>query len=136
MTPDVAATFYRAIDCYNRADYLAAQELFEAAHAASEPADRPLVRALLMLACGMHLHFQRGGGRGTANLFRQTLVVLDDYRPRHLGVEVDELSEALQAYLDDLNDRRKPGAGFFDRWLAPRIRYRAEAWGARGGGGG
>lgn len=116
--------FFRALDLYNRGDYLDCQERLEEVYRASDEADQPLVRALLMLACGMHLHFNRGGGRGALNLFRQCLVTIDELRPECQGVEVGELYNALLAYVEDLRERRKPGAGFFDRWLAPRIRYR------------
>jgi len=113
-----------AIDRYNRGDYFAAQEGFERVFNTVGSDDQPLVRALMMIACGMHLHFHRGGGRGALNLFRQGLMLLDDLRPERLGVATAELYEGLEAYLQDLQERRKPGAGFFDRWLAPRIRYR------------
>jgi len=126
VEPRIRASFYRALDLYNRGEYLSCQELLEHVYAGSEAVEQPLIRAVLMLACGMHLHFHRGGGRGALNLFRQSLVAMDDFRPRHLGVEVGELYEALEAYLEELRDRRKPGAGFFDRWLAPRVQYRQE----------
>jgi hypothetical protein len=71
----------------------------------------------------MHLHFNRGGGRGTLNLFRQSLIALEDFRPRRLGIETAELYDALAAYVEELQERRRPGARLFDRWLAPRIRY-------------
>lgn len=116
--------FFTAVDLYNRGEFLQAQELLEGLYPAAEPDDQPLVRGIMMIACGMHLHFHRGGGRGALNLLRQSLLALDDYRPRRLGLEVDELCEALEAYLKELQDRRTPGAGFFDRWLVPRIRYR------------
>ena len=115
--------FEQGIVLYNRGDYLAAQQHFEDAYAASPPETQPLVRALLMIACGMHLHFRRGGGRGALNLFRQGLLLLDDLRPECEGVATEELFETLEAYLQDLQERKKPGAGFFDRWLAPRIRF-------------
>lgn len=118
------AELAEGIALYNRGDYLAAQERLESVLNQVGSDDEPLVRALLMIACGMHLHFQRGGGRGTLNLFRQGLMILDDLRPEASGVATGELYEALEAYLQDLQDRRKPGANFFDRWLAPRIRYR------------
>lgn len=115
---------YEGVERCNQGDFEGAQESLEHCYAAAPAADQPFVRALLMMACGLHLHFRRGGGRGALNLFRQSLLALDDFRPRHLGVEVDELYEALDAYVADLQGRRKPGAGFFDRWLAPRIAYR------------
>lgn len=112
------------IALYNRGDYLAAQECLEAVLNTVDSAEQPLPRALLMMACGMHLHFHRGGGRGALNLFRQSLVLLDDLQPECEGVATAELYEGLEAYLQDLQERRKPGASFFDRWLAPRIRCR------------
>lgn len=125
MTPETEQRFYEALRQYNRGDYLDAQEMLERVHAECEAADQGLVKALLMLACGMHLHFNRGGGRGTLNLFRQSLIAFDDYRPSRRGVQVDELYDALDAYVQDLQERSKAGARFLDRWLAPRIRYQA-----------
>jgi hypothetical protein len=114
-----------AIDRYNRGAYLDAQERLEAVYnALGGEQQQPLIRALMMVACGMHLHFHRGGGRGALNLFRQGLMLLDDLRPECEGIATGELYETLEAYLQDLQERRKPGAGFFDRWLAPRIHYR------------
>jgi predicted metal-dependent hydrolase len=110
------------IRLYNKGDYFAAQEPLEAVLNAVSGGEQSLARALLMLAAGMHMHFNRGGGRGTLNLFRQSLMLLDDLKPECAGVATAELYEGLEAYLQDLQDRKKPGAGFFDRWLAPRIR--------------
>jgi hypothetical protein len=112
----------QAVQHYNRGEYLTAQEELEGVLNAVGPDDQPLVRSLLMVACGMHLHFHRGGGRGVLNLLRQGLMVLADLRPEASGVATGELYDALEAYLQDLQDRKKPGANFFDRWLAPRIR--------------
>jgi len=113
---------WRAVRLYNSGDYLACQELFEEIDRACAAERKPLVRALAMLACGMHLHFHRGGGRGALNLMRQCLVLLDDLRPAAAGIATAELYEALLAYVQDLQDRKKPGPIFFDRWLAPKIR--------------
>ena len=133
MNASTHASFSDALSLYNRGEYLDCQETLEAVYAASDAKEQPLVRAILQLACGMHLHFNRGGGRGALNLFRQSLIALDDFRPRYLGVETDELYEALDAYLQELQERRKPGANFFDRWLAPRIRF-ATGVGSQGSG--
>ena len=124
MNPELRQEFEDALDVYNRGDYLGAEERLEAVHNALPTDEQPLVRALMMVACGMHLHFHRGGGRGVLNLLRQSLMILDDLRPESQGVVTGDLYDALEAYLQDLQARRKPGAGFFDRWLAPRIRYR------------
>jgi hypothetical protein len=120
MHPELAA----AIDLYNRGEYLDSQVRFEQAMLELPEGDRAFAKGLLMLAGAMHLYFHRGGGRGTFNLMRQMLVTVDDYRPRHLGVEVEELFEAVSAYLEDLESRKSRQPRFIDRWLVPRIRTR------------
>ena len=114
---------HEALALYNRGDYFASQECLEKLFAISDPEEQSTVRALAMLSTAMHLHFHRGGGRGVTNLLRQCLILLEDLRPQSLGVQVDELYDALVAYLEELGTRKKTGATFFDRWLVPRIRY-------------
>lgn len=125
MTPEARDALLNAVDRYNRGDYFAAQETLEQLFNAAPPEDQPLLRALMILSTGMHLHFRRGGGRGVLNLLRQTLVLLDQIGPERDGIATGELFEAVEAYLQELEGRAKPGAGFFDRWLAPKIRYGA-----------
>ncbi|HVN87668.1 MAG TPA: hypothetical protein VMW17_22760 [Candidatus Binatia bacterium] len=118
MHPDLCS----GIERFNRGDYFESQAALESAANASDGADQALAKALLLLAGAMHLYFNRGGGRGVLNLMRQSLVTLDELRPHHLGVRVDELFEAVQAYLDDLEARQGRRPRFIDRWLVPRIR--------------
>ncbi|MBX3027292.1 DUF309 domain-containing protein [bacterium] len=124
MDPTERSALLDAVDRYNRGDYLVAQEALESLFNRLPGDDQPLVRALMTMATAMHLHFRRGGGRGVLNLLRQAMVTLDEIGPEREGVATGELFEAAQAYLQELEGRRKPGAGFFDRWLAPKIRYR------------
>jgi hypothetical protein len=53
---------------------------------------------------------------------RQSLILLEDMRPACEGVATDALYDELRAYVDDLHERKRRGARFFDRWLAPKIR--------------
>ena len=124
MEPAARTAMLEAVDRYNRGDYLVAQESLEGLFNTLPAEDQPLVRALMILATAMHLHFRRGGGRGVLNLLRQAMVILDELSPEREGVATGELFEAAQAYLQELESRKKAGAGFFDRWLAPKIRYR------------
>jgi hypothetical protein len=118
---DSEEKLHEAIDAYNRGDYLACQQLVDEAYTHAAAEDQALVRATAMLATAMHLHFKRGGGRGVINLLQQFLVTLDEHREDRLGIKVAELYDAVEAYLAELKERKKPGASFFDRWLAPRI---------------
>lgn len=123
MTEQQRQQLEQSIALYNRGDYFGAQAPLEDLLNELQGDEQALTRALLMLACGMHMHFHRGGGRGTLNLFRQSLMLIDELRPACAGVATSALFDAMEAYLQDLQERKKPGAGFFDRWLAPRIPY-------------
>lgn len=123
MTDPQRQALARAVAYYNRGEYLLSQEILEDLHNACEESDRPLARSLAMVACGMHIHFHRGGGRGALNLMRQSLMLLEDLGSECEGVATAALYDQLRAYVDDLQDRKRQGAGFFDRWLAPRIRF-------------
>lgn len=123
MTPEQLDSLGRAIDLYNRGRYFDSQQIFEDLHNECGEPYRSLVRSLAMAACGMHIHFNRGGGRGALNLLRQCLIILQDLAPQCAGVATGELYEGLFAYLEDLQGRKKPGAGFFDRWLVPKVRF-------------
>lgn len=123
MEPSAREELLDAVARFNRGDYFAAQERLEALFNRAPADDQPLVRSLMILAAGMHLHFRRGGGRGVLNLLRQAMVILDDLGTERDGIATGELFEVVEAYLHELESRKKPGAGFFDRWLAPKIRY-------------
>jgi hypothetical protein len=123
MDPAARERMFAAIDRYNRADYFTAQAEFETLFNELPEDEGALVRVLMTLATAMHLLFQRSGGRGVHNLMRQAMVGLDQLGPEADGVATGELFDAVEAYLQELEGRKKPGAGFFDRWLAPKIRY-------------
>lgn len=124
MQPPDREAMLTAVDRYNRGEYFAAQAELETLFNRLPDGDQSLVRALMILSTAMHLHFRRGGGRGVLNLLRQAMVLLDQIGAERDGVATGELFEAVEAYLQELEGRKKPGAGFFDRWLAPKIRYR------------
>jgi predicted metal-dependent hydrolase len=114
---------HAALDLYNRGEYLEAQEALERLHDEADGDAQSLLRAMAILATAMHLHFRRGGGRGVINLLRQFLMSVEGDRRERFGIDVAQLAEAVEAYLADLQERRKAGAGFFDRWLVPKVSY-------------
>ena len=118
---------YEAIELYNRGEYLQCQEPLKAAHQEVEGNEQALLRALIALACGMYLHFGPGARRGVENLLRRSLIELDEFRPTYIGVDVEKLWADINSYVEELHGRRKAGARFLDRWLAPRIRWNRES---------
>ncbi len=120
----------QAIAAFNRGDYFAASEQFEAVdHEAAEPL-KDVVGALHRIAAGLHLRFARGGRQATINLLSQAMMSLDELRPSQAGIDLERLYNELAAYTDEI--RASPSehdAGalrhkarlFIERRRAPKI---------------
>lgn len=119
-----------AIATFNRGDYFAASEQFEAAvRDASEPL-RDLVGALHRIAAGLHLRFARGGRQSTINLLSQAMISIEDLRPSRAGIDLERLYNELAAYTDEIRaSKNEHDAGalrhkarlFVERRRAPTI---------------
>jgi predicted metal-dependent hydrolase len=115
--------FERGVALFNRRAYFECHEVWEdLLQAASEARDRKFLEAMIQVAAALHLRFERGGGRSTRNLLFQAMLVLEDYRPSHLGVDVARFHDELSTYAERVEEQKEREAGWFDRWLTPRIR--------------
>jgi predicted metal-dependent hydrolase len=127
----VKTGFDRAIEMFNRGDYFAAAEAFEHAIANADPDLRELIGALNRIAAALHLRFERGGQRGSLNLFAQALLTLEDYRPARAGIDIDieRLCVEIAAFADELRTAPRDETGglkhrarlFVERRRAPKI---------------
>ena len=114
--------FDEAVDLFNRRDYFSSQERFEQVWHDTDGPDRRLVESLIQLSVALHLHLNRGGGRGRNNLLQQCLIGLEDYLPSRLGIDVAALQEEVTVYLEDLKQTDVRGPRFFERWRVPKIK--------------
>jgi predicted metal-dependent hydrolase len=116
------ADLERGIALFNRRSYFESHEVWEDLWRVAGERDKKFLGALIQMAAALHLYFERGGGRGTRNLLVQAMTVLEDYRPAHLGVDVERLYGELVTYAERVEARKETEAGWLDRWIAPRIR--------------
>lgn len=112
----------RGVTLFNRRAYFESHEVWEQIWQSAVDPDKRFLGALIQVAAGLHLRFERGAGRGSRNLLVRALTDLDDFRPHHLGVDVERLHGELAAFAERVEERKKSEAGWLDRWLAPRIR--------------
>ena len=110
-----------AIRLFNRRNYFDSHQALEEVWQEADAADRALYEALIRLATGLHLRFNRGGSQGAINLLTQALMRLEDFRPTSHGIDVARLYQDIDAHVTDLKAEEKPKAGFFERWKVPRI---------------
>jgi predicted metal-dependent hydrolase len=114
--------FKEGVALFNRRAYFESHETWETLWQTAEERDKKFLGALIQVAAALHLRFERGAGRGTRNLLVQALATLEDYRPSHLGVDVARLHAEIAAYAERVEEKKESEAGWFDRFLAPRIR--------------
>jgi len=125
----VKTGFDRAIEMFNRGDYFGAAEAFEHTIANADPDLRELIGALNRIAAALHLRFERGGQRGSLNLFAQALLALEDYRPARASIDIERLCAEIAAFADELRTAPRDETGglkhrarlFVERRRAPKI---------------
>ena len=111
----------RGVALFNRGRYFDAHELWETTWRDAPPEERAFLEALVQLAAGLHLRTRRGGTRGAAHLLAQALVLLEDFRPAHAGLDVDAMLADFGAYLAWLREVDRPHR-LLDRRRIPRLR--------------
>ena len=111
----------QAVRLFNRRAYFDSHQVLEEAWHEADPADKTFYEALIRLATGLHMRFNRGGSQGAINLLTQALMRLEDFRPSSHGIDVARLYRDIDAHVADLKADEKPKPGFFERWKVPRI---------------
>lgn len=120
----------RAIETFNRGEYMAAGEMFELAIRAVDSDLKPVVEALNRVAAALHLRLERGGRQAAINLLSQAMLTIDDLKPARGGIDLERLYNEISAFTDDLRatprderDGLKHRARLFiERRRAPRIK--------------
>ena len=119
--PDPAAALGRGVRLFNLGRYLAAHEIWEAAWQEAAEEDRGFFEALVQLAAGLHLRTKRGGTRGAAHLLAQALVLLEDFRPAHEGIDVEAVLTDFGAYVAWMREVDRPHR-LLDGMRIPRLK--------------
>ena len=110
----------RGARLFNLGRYLAAQAVWEDAWRAAVE-ERPLLEALVQLAAALHLRTRRGATRGAVHLLAQALVLLEEFRPRAAGLDVDALVADFAAYREWVAAVDRPHR-LLDRVRIPRLK--------------
>lgn len=120
----------RAIETFNRGEYMAAGEMFELAIRAVDSDLKPVVEALNRVAAALHLRLERGGRQAAINLLSQAMLTIDDLKPARGGIDLERFYNEISAFTDDLRatprDEREGlkhrARLFIERRRAPRIK--------------
>jgi predicted metal-dependent hydrolase len=86
--------YLQGIEYFNQRDFFEAHEVWEDLWRDESGASRSFYKGLIQVAVCLH-HFGNGNGRGTRKLYHSCRGYLQDYVPRHRGLDVEKLLSQL-----------------------------------------
>ena len=101
--------FQEGIELFNSGKYFAAHEAWEEIWLESQGEEKHFYQGLIQLAAAFH-HFRRGNSEGAKSLATEALRKLQDFAPRHGGLDLKHLLEQMkpwQAFLGKLKGKGK-----------------------------
>src|SRR6478752_810733 len=90
--------YLEGIEHFNKCDFFEAHEVWEERWADTEGESRRFYQGLIQVAVCLH-HFGNGNIRGAKKLFLSSCGYLQEYRPMHLGLDLDKLLTEFSACL-------------------------------------
>jgi predicted metal-dependent hydrolase len=88
--------YLEGIRWFNQREFFQAHEAWEGLWMKDRSPSREFYQGLIQVAVCLH-HFRRGNTRGARKLYHTSRAYLNGYRPKYLGLDLDALSDAMQA---------------------------------------
>ena len=90
--------YLEGIEHFNVCDFFEAHEVWEELWADYRGPDRKFYQGLIQVAVCLH-HFGNGNTRGAKKLYVSSLGYLQEYRPQHLGLDLEKLLREFETCL-------------------------------------
>jgi len=100
---DYDPRYLAGIEHFNACDFYEAHEVWEDLWQDYSGPDRRFYQGLIQVAVCLH-HFGNGNTRGAKKLYHGCQTYLNDYRPFHLGVDLEKLLGELTACCQPILD--------------------------------
>ena len=93
------ARFVKGLELFNEKDYYGCHEVMETLWLETDPADpcRDLYKGVIQAAAAIY-QLERGILSGALGLFKTSVVYLDKYKPKALGLNVEKLIRDLKIF--------------------------------------
>jgi predicted metal-dependent hydrolase len=112
--------YLRGIEQFNQHRFFESHEVWEDLWIAETGPSRSFYKGLIQAAVAI-CHYENGNFEGARKLLLGATGLLDPYRPKHLGLDVDRFLGDLSRCLTRLLDPRPPELPPWSLALAPRI---------------
>lgn len=90
--------FQCGIDEFNRGCYFECHDILEDLWHETRGTDRLFLQGLIQISVGFY-HLSNGNYKGAASQLTRGLSKLEDYRPEHRKVDLDELAKSVVSWL-------------------------------------
>ena len=87
--------FLEGIEHFNKCDFFEAHDAWEELWSDYQGPSRKFYQGLIQVAVCLH-HFGNGNTRGAKKLYFGSRGYLEEYRPRHEGIDLDKLLSELE----------------------------------------
>ena len=98
--------FLEGIEHFNKCDFFEAHEVWEELWADTQGHERRFYQGLIQVAVCLH-HFGNGNIRGAKKLYFGCRSYLEDYGPKHLGVDLKKLLAQLETCCREILDSKE-----------------------------
>jgi hypothetical protein len=105
--PDYDPRYLQGIEHFNACEFYEAHEVWEDLWQDYSGPDRRFYQGLIQVAVCLH-HFGNGNTGGARKLYQSCRTYLDDYRPFHLGVDLERLLRELTVCCQPILDSSAP----------------------------
>jgi hypothetical protein len=101
--PQLDHRYLEGIRLFNECDFFEAHDVWEELWSEYQGPSRRFFQGLIQTAVCLH-HFGNGNTRGARKLYHSSRAYLADYRPVHLGLDLDKLFVELEACCREILD--------------------------------
>lgn len=99
--------YLRGIECFNECEFFEAHEVWEDLWTESEGSVRRFLQGMIQVAVCLH-HFGNGNIRGARKLYDGCRQYLEDFLPKHCGLDVEKLLRELETCCAEIRTGQQP----------------------------
>jgi len=100
------ARLQEGIGLFNEGRFFESHEVWESLYLETDAKHRPFLEGLVQLAAALRLYSDFAEFQGPVRMIYQALIRFEAYQPVYLGVKVQELSVAMEAWAKELESSR------------------------------
>ena len=94
------ARLREGIRLFNEQRFFECHEILEPYYQETEAQNKPFLEGLIQLAAAFRLYSEFGEIKGPVRMIHQALIRFENYQPAFLGIRVNELRQAAEAWAE------------------------------------